>query len=275
MVNSPSDTRAGDGSVGRKRRGGEPPPRFIIAPDDVRDGIVRLAGAEGHHAKNVLRLGRGDPFVAIDGRGVEYEAEVEIRTGDGLLGKVLRTTRRSREPLARVALAQALLKPAELAEVVKQATALGVSEFVFFECARSQRREFTTRETKHLEGVAAAAVKQSLRAVVPKIYAPKTFADVMAHGRDFDAAFICRRGAGAAPLTGIVGRGKPGPSRFLVAVGPKGGFDADEEKRAAAASFRPLDLGPRRLRSELAGPVACTLIFYAAGDLGPVRPGGG
>ena len=275
MVNSPSDSRAGDGSAGRERRGGEPPPRFIIAPDDVRDGIVRLAGAEGHHAKNVLRLGRGDPFVAIDGRGVEYEAEVEIRTADGLLGKVLRTTRRSREPLARVTLAQALLKPAELAEVVEQATALGVSEFVFFECARSQRREFTTREIKHLEGVAAAAVKQSLRAVVPKIHAAKTFADVLARGRDFDVAFICKRDADARPLAGIVGRGKPGPSRFLVAVGPEGGFDADEEKRAAAAAFRPLDLGPRRLQAELAGPVACTLIFYAAGDLGPVRPGGG
>lgn len=275
MVNSKQDMGAGGTNAGRDRRGGEPPPRFIIAPDDVQDGIVRLAGAEGHHAKNVLRLGRGDPFVAIDGRGLEYEAEVEIRTGDGLLGKVLRTTRRSREPLARVALAQALLKPAELAEVVKQATALGVSEFVLFECARSQRREVAIREIRHLEGVAAAAVKQSLRAVVPGIHAPKTFADVLARGRDFDAAFICKRDAGAAPLTGIVGRGKPGPSRFIVAVGPEGGFEADEEKRAAAAAFRPLDLGPRRLRSELAGPVACALIFHAAGDLGPVRPGGG
>ncbi len=275
MVNYGQDKGAGGPNAGRERRGGEPPPRFIIAPDDVEDGIVRLAGAEGHHAKNVLRLGRGDAFVAVDGRGLEYEAEVEIRTADGLLGKVVRTTRRSREPLARVALAQALLKPAELAEVVKQATALGASEFVVFECARSQRREVTTREIRHLEGVAAAAVKQSLRAVVPKIHAPQTFADVLAHSRDFDAAFICKRDAGAAPLTGIVGRGKPGPSRFLVAVGPEGGFDADEEKRAAAAAFRPLDLGPRRLRSELAGPVACALIFHAAGDLGPVRPGGG
>jgi 16S rRNA (uracil1498-N3)-methyltransferase len=241
----------------------------------LRDGIIRLSGAEGHHAKNVLRLGRGDPFVAIDGHGVEYEAEVEILTGDGLLGKVLRTTRRSREPLARVALAQALLKPPELAEVVKQATALGVTEFIFFECARSQRREFAGRELAHLEAVAAAAVKQSLRAVVPKIHAPKSFADVLTRSRDFDAAFMCRRDADAAPLTGIIGRGKPGPNRFLVAVGPEGGFDAEEEKQAATTGLRPLDLGPRRLRAELAGPVACTLIFYAAGDLGPVRPGGG
>ena len=80
MVNSPAENSAGGSSGRPERPGAEPPPRFIIDPDDVRDDIVRLRGAEGHHAKNVLRLGRGDPFVAIDGRGVEYEAVVEVRS---------------------------------------------------------------------------------------------------------------------------------------------------------------------------------------------------
>ncbi len=263
----------GERNEGRERRGGEPPPRFIITPDDVRDGIVRLSGAEGHHAKNVLRLGRGDPFVAVDGRGAEYEAQVEIRTADGLLGKVLRTTRRSREPMARVTLAQALLKPAELAEVVRQGTALGVAEFVLFECARAQRREVAPREVAHLEGVAAAAVKQSLRAVLPIISGPENFAGVLARAHDADVALLCKRDAGAEPLADVVGRSSPAPSRFLVAVGPEGGFDADEEERASSSAFRPLDLGPRRLRAELAGPVACALVLYAAGDLGPAGRG--
>lgn len=274
MLNSNSDATAGGSPERPEYPPGEPPPRFIISPEDVRDGIVRLAGAEGHHAKNVLRLGRGDAFVALDGRGAEYEAEVQIRTADGLLGKVVRTTRRSREPLARVALAQAVLKPGDLAEVVKQATALGVSEFVFFECARSQGRELGARELKHLEGVAVAAVKQSLRAVVPKISGPKTFADVLARGRDFDAALLCKRDPAAEPLADVVARHRPGANRYLVAVGPEGGFTAEEEERAAAAGFRTLELGPRRLRAELAGPIACALIFYAAGDLGSSRRGG-
>jgi 16S rRNA (uracil1498-N3)-methyltransferase len=274
MLDSERKKAPGERSDGRERRGGEPPPRFIIASDDVRDGVVRLGGAEGHHAKNVLRLGRGDLFVAVDGRGAEYEAEVEIRTADGLLGKVVRTTRRSREPLARVTLAQALLKPAELAEVVKQGTGLGVAEFVLFACARSQRRDVNPREITHLEGVAAAAVKQSLRAVVPKISGPESFARVLAHAHEADVALLCKRDAGAEPLADVVRRTSPAPSRFLVAVGPEGGFDADEEERAAASAFRPLDLGPRRLRAELAGPVACALVFYAAGDLGPVGRGG-
>jgi 16S rRNA (uracil1498-N3)-methyltransferase len=273
MVDSESNETPEARPDDRERRGGEPPPRFIIAPDDVRDGVVRLSGAEGHHAKNVVRLGRGDFFVAVDGRGAEYEAQVEIRTADGLLGKVLRTTRRSREPIARVTLAQALLKPGELAEVVKQGTALGVAEFAFFECARAQRSELAPREVAHLKGVAAAAVKQSLRAVLPKISGPENFARVLARAHEADVALLCNRGAGAEPLADVVSRTSPAPSRFLVAVGPEGGFDADEEERAAASAFRPLDLGPRRLRAELAGPVACALVLYAAGDLGPAGRG--
>jgi|GEM_PF-98754 len=274
MVSSKSERSAGGSSSGPLRPGGEPPPRFIIKPEDVSEGIVRLRGAEGHHARNVLRLGRGDRFVAVDGRGVEYEAEVEIRAADGLLGKVLRTTRRSREPLARVTLAQAVVKPPSLADVVTQATALGVSEFVLFECARSPRREVTTREIRHLESVAAAAVKQSLRAVLPKFTGPKTFDDVLAYGHGCDVAFLCKPDPGAEPLADVMGRKKPAPGKILVAVGPEGGFDADEEERAADAGFRVLDLGPRRLRAELAGAIACALIFYAVGDLGPAGRAG-
>jgi 16S rRNA (uracil1498-N3)-methyltransferase len=60
-----------------------------------------------------------------------------------------------------------------------------------------------------------------------------------------------------------------------VAVGPEGGFDPAEEESAADAGFKILDLGPLRLRADLAGAVACALIFHASGDLGPVAPGGG
>lgn len=269
MVQSDPEKPAPGRPQQSRREEAEPPPRFIVGPEDVADGIVRLRGSEGHHAKNVLHLGRGDPFVAVDGRGAEYEATVEIRTPDGLLGKVLRTTRRSREPLARVVLAQALVKPQALAAIVHQATALGAYEFVVFECARSLRREFPPRERQHLEAVARAAVKQSLRSVVPRISGPQSYAETLKYGRSLEVAFQCRPEAGATPLAAVVADGRPGPSRFIVMVGPEGGFTADEEEQATGAGWRALDLGPRRLRSELAGPVACALILHAAGDLGP------
>jgi 16S rRNA (uracil1498-N3)-methyltransferase len=260
---------ASGSAPGRERRGGEPPPRFIISAEDVREGIVRLAGSEGHHAKNVLRLVRGDRFVAIDGRGAEYEAVVQILTGDGLIGEVVRTSRRSREPVTQLTLAQALAKPATLAEAVKDATALGVWRFLLFECARVETREISPRELDHLRGVTAAAAKQSLRAVVPEITPPVAFNELLKAAAGFERAVICTPHPQAASASRILGSRHPRPSRILVAVGPEGGFDEEEERRALNAGFHPLHLGPRRLRSELAGIVAAALLFNEAGDLGP------
>jgi 16S rRNA (uracil1498-N3)-methyltransferase len=76
-------------------------------------------------------------------------------------------------------------------------------------------------------------------------------------------------------LAEAIGNRKPGPSRFVVVVGPEGGFDRDERERALDAGFKTLALGPRRLRAYFAGAVACALIFHSSGDLGPTGRGEG
>ncbi len=260
-------------SAEEARAGGEPPPRFLVEAGDVRDGIVRLRGAEGHHAKNVVHLARGDRFVAIDGRGAEYEAVVQILTADGLIGKVARTTRRTREPATQITLAQALTKPANLAAVISQATALGVWDFLLFVSARARARTLTAREQAHLSAVAAAAAKQSLRSVVPNVVGPMPFGEALRAAHKYDLAFLCRPAAAAEPLATALSGRRPRASRILVMVGPEGGLEPAELQHAGEIGFRSLDLGPRRLRTELAGPVACALILHAAGDLGPrARP---
>jgi 16S rRNA (uracil1498-N3)-methyltransferase len=252
---------------------GEPPPRFLVAPDDVRQGSVHLGGEEGHHARNVFRLRPGDPFVAIDGQGAEYEAVVQIQTPDGLIGKITHTTRRTREPLARLTLAQAVVKAPKLSAVVAFGTALGVTEFVFFESARTQQRIVDETELRHLNAVAAATVKQSLRATLPAIRGPLKYQEVIREAAGFNRAFLCTADPAAAPLaTALAARAKL-PNRILIVVGPEGGFDDDEVAEARALGLKTFDLGPRRLRAELAGPTACALALFAMGDMGPTPSG--
>jgi len=254
----------------RERQGGEPPPRFFVPAEDVRGDTVRLTGDEGHHARDVLRLNPGDVFIALDGRGAEHEAVVSVYTADGLVAKIRRTTRRSREPLTSLALAQAVIKPPKLAAVVAFGTALGVAEFIFFESARSLRRDVDAGELSHLNAVAAAAVKQSLRSVLPAVHPPVSLECVLTSGRRYDRALACVEDDGAPPLAKTLAGRRPAANRILVVVGPEGGWDGREREQAAAAGFAPLDLGPRRLRSELAAPAACALVLFAAGDLGPL-----
>lgn len=252
---------------------GEPPPRFLVEPEDVRQDAVHLRGEEGHHARNVYRLRPGDPFIAIDGQGAEYEAVVQLQTADGIIGKITHTTRRSREPLARLTLAQAVVKAPKLSAIAAFGTALGVAEFVFFTSARTQNRELDAGEIHHLNAVAAATVKQSLRAILPVFRGPITYREIVREAAGYDRAFICAPDPAATPLaTEMAARAKL-PNRILIVVGPEGGFENSELEEARSLGLKTFDLGPRRLRAELAGPTACALAFYAVGDLGPTSAG--
>ena len=57
-------------------------------------------------------------------------------------------------------------------------------------------------------------------------------------------------------------------SKLLAAVGPEGGFDAEEVAKAQAAGFLPIGLGPRILRADTAAIAIVTLLQYLWGDLG-------
>ena len=108
-------------------------PRFLVDPVDVSEGYLRIRGDEAHHALKVLRLVRGDLFVAIDGKGQEYLSEMEIADGEGaLIARVLSEYRRISEPLLNLTLAQGMPQGKKPAEIVDRATEIGVNKILFF-----------------------------------------------------------------------------------------------------------------------------------------------
>ena len=50
--------------------------RFYISPENWNPGALTLRGAEAHHARDVLRIKRGDRAVLFNGRGREVTAEI-------------------------------------------------------------------------------------------------------------------------------------------------------------------------------------------------------
>ena len=52
-----------------------------------------------------------------------------------------------------------------------------------------------------------------------------------------------------------------------VLIGPEGGFHQDEIKIALRSGIRPVNLGPRILRSETAAITAVSLLQFLWGDL--------
>ncbi len=59
---------------------------------------------------------------------------------------------------------------------------------------------------------------------------------------------------------------------MVLAIGPEGGWAAQEKLRLREAGFLPMGLGPRVLRGETAAMVAVALVQFLTGDLSrPMR----
>lgn len=245
-------------------------PRFLIDPDDVSEGYLRVRGDEAKHALKVLRLVRGDIFVAIDGKGQEYLSEMEIADGEGaLIARVLSEYRRTSEPLLNLTLAQGMPQGKKAVEVVERATEIGVNRIVFFTPEKGKPGTGAKRDIDRLERVAISATKQAARSVVPEIAGPLTFAEVMMQSSRYDLALICDPMIEGIPLAQSLRREGKVITRILIMVGGESGFNRDEIDEAIRIGFVPVNLGKRRLRTEFAGVIAAALVLYQGGDLGP------
>ncbi|MBK8599023.1 MAG: 16S rRNA (uracil(1498)-N(3))-methyltransferase [Holophagales bacterium] len=219
------------------------PPRVLVPGARLVAGErVMLPDAESRHLR-VTRVRPGEEIVLLDGAGVRAEA---LLSGDGREAVVQGLSGTHGEPSRRVTV---LLGVGELARVewaVEKGTECGAARFVLVAAARSQRPHVVAVAAKldRLRRIAAEAVKQCDRSVVPWVLAPQSLAAAL--GLCVGPLFVARPGAprlAAAAAPGL---------EAAVAVGPEGGFDAGEELLLDGAGAVPFGLGSRILRLETA-----------------------
>jgi len=237
-------------------------PRFFIETDLAAGTVVELPANVAHHAAHVLRLRDGDAVVLFNGRGGEFPGRLATR---GQRVELTRHDPLERESPVAVTLVQAWIATDKLEWVVEKAVELGVARIVLAGTRRSVVRMDAARLPRRIDrlrDIAIAACCQCGRNRVPAITA---FGDL---GAALDAA-----GAGAtglvlqpdAPRSLIeIAGAAPGP--LALAVGPEGGFDADEFALVRRAGFQLARLGPRVLRTETAGLAALAALQGTVGD---------
>ena len=206
------------------------------------------------HCVRVLRMKAGDPIVLADGQGHLFVALItrahEKRCEAEITGHPKMV---ERQPYT-ITVGIAPTKNTDRMEwFLEKATEIGIDTVVPLICEHSERR---TLKTDRLRKVLVAAMKQSLRAWLPVLEEPVSFADYIARAPEGDR-FICNSAAGHDRL--LKNQYMPGRNAVLL-IGPEGDFSEPELRAAAAAGFHPCSLGTARLRTETAGLVACHTI---------------
>src|SRR2546430_7505081 len=101
--------------------------RFYISPENWNHDALALTGSEAHHARDVLRMKRGERLVVFNGRGREITAEIADLGRDEISLRKLQET--ETPPLrCRTTLGQAIPKGKNMDLIVQKAVEIGAAE---------------------------------------------------------------------------------------------------------------------------------------------------
>ncbi len=245
-------------------------PIFYCPPERQRDDTIVLPADESHHAVSVMRLTQADRVIVVDGVGTAYRGEIARIVGRKKVEVRLHLEIRNfGEPAVVLTLAAGLSVGSKFDTVVQEGTELGVKRFVPIISERSKVKlddpTKASAKIRRLERVALAAIKQCRRSYRPDISPPISFDEYIKQADSEELKLIFQPGDRVPSLEQI--RVDAQMKRITALVGPESGFTPDEVDLAGKAGFISVSLGPRILRTETAGPVACALVMNMLGEL--------
>ncbi|HYJ15055.1 MAG TPA: 16S rRNA (uracil(1498)-N(3))-methyltransferase [Candidatus Limnocylindria bacterium] len=243
--------------------------RFFIRKENIHDADATIAGQEFEHLRRVLRLTVGDSVTLFDDTGWEYEAVIRSLHADRGELAISRAYQAGRDSPLALTLALGLTKGEKMDFVVEKATELGVASILPFTSSftvpKLDDRKIANR-TERWQKIALSAAKQCGRNRVPEILPLCEFRHMVDVVGASQLKLLFWEKETAQSLR-QVHEVNASAAAILVAVGPEGGFSADEAHLAAARDFRLVHLGRRILRAETAAVTALSLAQFLWGDL--------
>jgi 16S rRNA (uracil1498-N3)-methyltransferase len=251
--------------------------RLAIAPTQLDQEQICLTTEQQHYLSRVLRLGSGDRFIAMNGQGQWWLAELHPSPGQTLQAKILQVLTVDTELPVAVTLVVALPKGSGFDEVVRQTTELGIRCIAPVISDRTLLHP-SPQKLERWRRIAQEAAEQSERQVVPTILEPISLLPQL---QQLLAAtprpakpmgYFCVTRYDAPHLLtclqrdfGFTYQQPPRAlSSMVIVTGPEGGWTETEVEQAIALGYQPVSLGQRIFRAVTAPVVALSLMAAVA-----------
>ena len=220
---------------------------LLFDDDFVAPARVRLAGRRLRHVLDVHRAAVGDELtVGVAGGRVGWGQVVRL-DGEALEMDVAL----ERDPPAPLplTLVLALPRPKVLNRVVAGVASLGVKRIVLVNAWRVEKSYWKSPRLDHLRDQAILGLEQGKDTVLPSIELRRFF-------RPFVEDELPAIAHGTRALVAHPSASQECPrdvrDAVTLAIGPEGGFIAEEIASLERAGFAPVSIGPRVLRVETA-----------------------
>jgi 16S rRNA (uracil1498-N3)-methyltransferase len=242
--------------------------RFYLSPEQCRSSELKLTSREAHHAVHVLKVGRGERLVVLDGAGSEILCEAHDHARGALPLTVI--SRALIPPLPyHITLLQAIPKGKTFETIIQKATELGTWRIVPILSERTithPDEKGASSKSGKWRNVAIEAIKQCGNPWLPHIEKPVTPADFISHGEKFDLRLVgSLQGDRRHPreyLQAFLSEHGKLPQTVCVWIGPEGDFTPAELDTIKASGALPITLGQIILRSDTAAIYCLSFLNY-------------
>ena len=238
--------------------------RILIDPAELSD-VMALSGPRAQHIHAVLKSAPGDTVKIGVIDGACGKAEVLATTPENAQLKILSLDEVSIEPWCDVLLA--LPRPRAMKRLWPQLATLGVGNIHLLDAAKVEKTYFASHviDPETFTPLLIDGLMQSGATILPRVHIHpriKTFfAEILPTLLTPNTLPLLAHPGSATPHSSLLT-----PNCFdvrpLLAIGPDGGWTAEEQEKFFAAGFTPFSLGERPLRTDTACVALLATLHY-------------
>ena len=252
--------------------------RFFLTPHQInwQEKKATISDSDQtHKISQVLRLRENDQVVLLDGKGLVYNAQIASFFSRAVQCRLLSRRSVNTESDLKITIAQSLLKGPKFDYSLQKNTEIGACEFIPVTTQRTViklqddavSRDLDRRIDRYQKIVRDAA-EQSERGMVPKVKDIVSLEELCKSNlSEYDLKLVCLERSQTNGIKEVLNSIQDKVQKVLVLVGPEGGFTDDEAKLALSSGFTSVSLGKRIFRSETAGVVISSILFFYFNDL--------
>ncbi len=238
---------------------------FFTDPQNVYEKEIIITGNDVNHMKNVLRIKPGELVKISDGNGIEYECSVNRYESENAILNILNSFKSNSELSSEIYLFQGLPKGDKMELIIQKAAELGVYKVVPVATKRAVVKLDPKKAAKKVErwnAISLSAAKQSGRSMIPEVEQVMSFSEALQYAKQMDLILFPYELAEGMSITKEIISTIKSNQKIGVFIGPEGGFEEEEVRKAEEIGAHPITLGKRILRTETAGLAVLSILMY-------------
>ena len=218
---------------------------------------IEIGGADAHHLMHVMRAKPGQEVIVVDDENQVARMEMTAFTSDTVTMKLVERLNADTESPIRLVLAVCLLKADKMDFVVQKAVELGVNCIVpvaSHNCVVRYDSKKAAQRQQRWQKIADEAAKQCGRTALVEVRPIEPLQKFRYENEQNVSVRECLQ--------------RTTSERYLLLIGPEGGFTLEEAEAVIKAGGQSVTLGPRILRAETAAIAGLSIVQFEKGDLG-------